>query len=225
MKLLTSLLLASTLPLLAEYRDWTNSEGKTAELELYGKEEKDGEVIGVFRMKSGKTVRIKASQLSDQDATALTEFNPDQADASGGPDSVFDDILEGNLVQLDGSKLKRLDDFQKPGKYYLFYYTASWCPPCRAFTPSLVTWYKDNKNDNFELVLVTSDQDKGAMETYAKKNKMPWPQVKHSKVGSAKKKLNHGVSGIPSLIVCDLEGKVLGNYRSNLPGLSDLVKD
>ena len=32
---------------------------------------------------------------------------------------------------------------------------------------------------NFEIVLISSDRDENAMEEYAKKNKMPWPQSEH----------------------------------------------
>ncbi len=62
------------------------------------------------------------------------------------------------------------------------------------------------------------------MAAYASDKKMPWPQLKFNKVKDLKKQFNHGVSGIPSLIVCDLDGKVLGNYRGNLDQLSQMVK-
>ena len=94
LKLLAVSFLLTAIPATAEYRIWTNSEGVEAELDLYAKEEKDGEVVGVFRMKSGQTARIKASQLSDQDAQALKNFVP-----GGGP-SVFDNALAGNLLQF-----------------------------------------------------------------------------------------------------------------------------
>lgn len=55
-------------------------------------------------------------------------------------ESVFDDILIGNLERLRGSRLKRCEDATHPEKYYVFYYTASWCPPCQRFTPELVKW-------------------------------------------------------------------------------------
>jgi len=40
---------------------------------------------------------------------------------------------------------------------------------------------------------------------------------------SFKKEFNHGVDGIPSVIVCDLAGKILGDY-SDLTALEKLVK-
>lgn len=223
-KLLLTVVLAASLGL-ANAETWTSADGRTASMTLIEVTEKDGEKVGKFRLVGGKTVEVKASDLSDDDAKRLAEWVDPNAPEPAGPESVFDETLEGNLVRLDGKSFKKCEDATKPAKFYVFYYTASWCPPCQAFTPSLVEWYNDNKNDNFELVLITSDRDEDAMEGYAKDKKMPWPQLKHSKASKFKGKFNHGVTGIPSLIVCDLEGENLGNFRSKLPELTNLVKE
>lgn len=138
--------------------------------------------------------------------------------------SVFDDELLGDLVRLKGKRLKRCKDATRPEKYYLFYYTASWCGPCQRYTPQLVEWYNKNKNDNFELVLITSDRSEDAMEGYAASKKMPWPQLDIKKTQDFKERFDHGVRGIPSLIVCELDGKNLGNFRSRLDALSEMVR-
>ena len=85
-------------------------------------------------------------------------------------------------------------------------------------------FYEKNKNENFELVLITSDDSEDAMEGYAKDKKMPWPQLKQSKVASFKEKFAHGVAGIPSVIVCDLEGKIVSANGRNLAELEKIVK-
>lgn len=207
----------------AEFRVWKNADGKSAELKLLEVVEQDGQKVGKFKLRNGRQVELKMSELSGPDATALADWKPPVDEFV--PSSVFDQSLDGNLVKLDGKKLKPFKDFKKPSKYYLFYYTASWCPPCRAFTPTLVDWYHKNKNDSFELVLITSDRDEGAMEGYAKDKKMPWPQLELKKVRNFRGDHLHGVRGIPSLIVCELDGKMLGNYRSRLPELTSMVKD
>ena len=100
-------------------------------------------------MRNGQKVVIKSSVLSEADAKLLAEWKP-EAPATAAAASVFDEILDGNLVKLDGKSLKSFKDLKKPSKYYVFYYTASWCGPCQQFTPSLVDFYEKNKNDNFE---------------------------------------------------------------------------
>ena len=206
----------------AGFEKWTNKDGKTADLELVKVVEKDGEKAGEFKMRNGKTITLKASDLSEEGAKKLEAWAPPAVKAEGKP-SVFDDVLDGNLVKLDGKSLKKHQPEARPEKYYIFYYTASWCGPCQKYTPSLVEFYNKNKNANFEIVLITSDDDEGAMEDYAKEKNMPWPQLKIGKVGKFEKEFNHGVTGIPSVITCKLDGEIVSKTES-IPELEKLVK-
>ncbi len=198
----------------AEYSTWTNSDGNTAELALVSVSEEGGEKAGQFRMKNGRTITIKASGLSAEDAKRLNEWTPSETAAPAateGPASVFDKYLEGNLETLQGTSLRRLADFSKPTKYYLFYYTASWCGPCQRFTPSLVDFYKEHKqgSDEFEIILITSDSSERDMKDYAVDKAMTWPHLKLSRVDRFKKEFRHPGRGIPNLVLTDLEGKIL----------------
>jgi len=213
--ILTAALLTGTLH--AEFRTWTRSDGKTADLELVGTSGEGAALKGTFKMKNGKSVDLAASDLSEADAELVKNWKPSEpaagdsgATASGGA-SVFDDMLDGNLVKLEGKSLKRYDLEKKPTKYYLFYYTASWCGPCQKFTPSLVKFYDENKpsSDEFEIVLITSDSDEKAMEGYAKDKGMNWPHLKLAKAEKFKKEFKHPGGGIPNLVLTDLEGNLI----------------
>jgi thiol-disulfide isomerase/thioredoxin len=202
----------------AEFRSWTRTDGKTAELDLTSVSEVGGEKSGEFKMRNGKTVTLKASGLAEADSKLLNDWKPAAAATPTEPSattSVFDEALEGNLVKLTGKSLKACKDATKPAKYYLFYYTASWCGPCHKFTPSLVEFYNKQKDANFELILLTSDSDEQAMEDYAAEMKMPWPQIKLSKVDRFKKQFKYPGTGIPNLVLTDLEGKLIkGSYEN-----------
>ena len=212
------------LPLRADFENWTNAEGKVAQLDLIEVKGEGDDKEGVFKMRNGRQVTIKKKDLSEADATRLDEWKaPEPEQVAAATPSVFDEVLDGNLEILDGKRLKKHELSAKPKKYYVFYYTASWCPPCQAFTPELVRFYNKNKNDNFELVLITSDRDEDAMEEYASDKKMPWPQLKLSKAPAFKGKFKHGVTGIPSVITCDLEGNIVSKTE-NLKELEKLVK-
>lgn len=213
--ILTAALMTGTLR--AEFRTWTRNDGKTADLELVGTSGEGASLKGNFKMKNGKSVSLAASDFSDADSKFVENWKPSEpvggasdATASGGA-SVFDEMLDGNLLKLDGKSLKRYDLEKKPTKYYLFYYTASWCGPCQAFTPHLVKFYELLKptSEEFEIVLITSDRDKDAMETYAKDKGMNWPHLKLSKVDRFEKKFKHPGSGIPNLVLTDLEGNLI----------------
>lgn len=52
------------------------------------------------------------------------------------------DLLQGkNLVKADGSKVDA-DTVLGTKKVICFYFSAHWCPPCRAFTPVLKDFYE-----------------------------------------------------------------------------------
>ena len=80
----------------------------------------------------------------------MEEWKPAEGDASAtaAKPSVFDDVLDGNLVKLEGKSLKKFEQTKRPEKYYVFYYTASWCGPCQQFTPSLVEFVCDLEGKN-----------------------------------------------------------------------------
>jgi nucleoredoxin len=212
--LLSGCLLAATAS--AEFRVWTRGDGKIAELELLKVSDSAGGKRGEFRMRDGRTVVIAASVLSADDAKLLDEWQPAAAPAVepaavAAPASAYDKLLDGNLVRLDGRSLKSCRGFRKPTKYYLFYHTASWCGPCRKFTPSLVDFYNKHKpaNTEFEVILITSDNDEKSMEEYAVEKQMPWPQLKLSRVEKFRKEFPHPGRGIPNLVLTDPDGKLL----------------
>lgn len=194
----------------AEFRTWTRSDGKTAELDLIKVSETAGEKTGEFKMRSGTSVNLVSSSLIAADAKLLADWKPAVTPEAAVP-SVFDKFLDNDLVRLSGKSLKACKDATKPTKYYLFYYTASWCGPCHKFTPSLVEFYNKYKpaNDKFELVLITCDDSDKDMEGYAKEMQMPWPQLKLSKTERFKKEFNHPGSGIPNLVLTDTSGEIL----------------
>jgi thiol-disulfide isomerase/thioredoxin len=172
-----------------------------------------------FKLEDGNLATVDPSTLSEEDAIRVLAWKP-TPDTEG----FFDYMFDGNLVVLDGESFTTHNHDPKPVKYYAFYYTASWCGPCIRFTPTLVDFYKKNKNANFEIILVSADRNEQAMLGYAQKAKMPWPQINFEKTRGIRGMLDHGVRGIPALIVCDAKGNNLGNFRSNLEGLAELIK-
>ncbi|MEK6794263.1 MAG: thioredoxin-like domain-containing protein [Spirochaetota bacterium] len=115
-------------------------------------------------------------------------------------------------------------------RYLLVYFSASWCAPCRKFTPLLVKFYKAKKtNHNFEVVLVSSDANEGAMLDYMKTDAMPWLAVRFSEDGARNTlKQKYGGTGIPCLVLLNENDEVVsdsyvnGKYVGPLKVLNDL---
>lgn len=94
------------------------------------------------------------------------------------------------------------------GKQVGIYFSAHWCPPCRAFTPVLAQWYKKQKTDAFELVFVSADSDEDSFKQYA--STMPFPCLSFEN-GGLKDRLEErfGVKGIPTLVTVDVDGTLI----------------
>jgi len=199
----------------AGFEKWTSKDGREAELELTAVNGEGDGLEGTFRMRNGRTVTLKAADLIDEDAKRLADFSPPEAASEAGP-SVFDKFIDGNLIKLEGKSVKRHTPDHKPEKFYIFYYSASWCGPCHKYTPTLVDFYNKQKpgNKSFEVILITSDSSDGDMNDYIKEKAMPWPSLKLRDAQKFKKEFKHGVTGIPSVVVCKLDGTVVAKTTS-----------
>ena len=95
------------------------------------------------------------------------------------------------------------------GKVVALYFSAHWCPPCRAFTPALVAAYAAAGNGtSFEIVFVSSDRDPRSYVEYY--GTMPWLAVPYAAVETkAKLSAAYAVRGIPALLLFDPAGKLI----------------
>lgn len=87
------------------------------------------------------------------------------------------------------------------GKVVGIYFSANWYAPCRKFNDLLIDVYEQLKSQgsNFEIVLVSSDEDIDAFNTY--RASMPWLSVPFSDL-ETKKALNQtfNVEAMPCLV-------------------------
>lgn len=128
--------------------------------------------------------------------------------------SPMSDALTGKLVSLQGKTVKKFEDAPLGNvKYLAIYFSASWCPPCKGFTPDLVKWYQETKpkNPQFELVFVSRDRSEDDMEDYIKTDSMPWPSLAYRKIEDATEITKLAGKGIPCLVLIDQDGKVLSH--------------
>ena len=121
------------------------------------------------------------------------------------------------LVKLENEDLVRYKlDPEKAIDHFLFYYSASWSPSCRKFTPELIEFYKKAKkqNSNFEIVFISGDDSEKEMLAYVKKAKMPWPAIKYEEIDKLDFLKKAGGRGVPCISVLDSRGLILAHsYR------------
>lgn len=97
--------------------------------------------------------------------------------------------------------------------YLVFYFSASWCGPCKGFTPRLRDWYTAHHasapaGKTFEIVLVSGDRSQAAFEAYFAE--MPWAALTFDcKDAAADFNKLFDVEGIPTLAVLDAKTKAV----------------
>lgn len=160
--------------------------------------------------------RVQAAQkaVADQAPARAVTKSQTAGPARAGGSSLMQRRLAGKLVRLEDGKLQNYDAGQLGGvKYYALYFSASWCGPCRNFTPKLVREYQrlKQKHPEFEVVFVSGDHSSGDMRDYMKEDRMPFPALKFDQVQREPEIQRYCGPGIPCLVLVDAGGRVLSD--------------
>ncbi|VGO15141.1 Sporulation thiol-disulfide oxidoreductase A [Pontiella desulfatans] len=118
--------------------------------------------------------------------------------------------LEGAVIDHNGNAVNA--SYALNTNHLLLYFSAHWCPPCRAFTPELVKFYNQNNGGQlFQVLLISNDHTDQEMQAYVRGAKMPWPAVVYH--SEARKILNNHYSGqgIPRLVLLDSAGEIVAD--------------
>ena len=121
------------------------------------------------------------------------------------------------MVAIDKGGLRRVEPARLADvKFFAIYFSASWCGPCRAFTPELIDAYAKIRAlyPEFEVVLVNGDRSATEMTAYMRDDHMPWPALAWDAIGATREITRYAGAGIPCLVLVDAQGKVLSDsYR------------
>lgn len=130
------------------------------------------------------------------------------------PPPKLERLPEFSVVTLDGKKLAASD---LRGKVVLLDFWATWCVPCVKATPHIKSLAASLAKENFQILGISVDDDRKALEGYLAKEKIAWPQYwDQSKLLTFR---TFQISTFPTYVVVDPEGKVV--YQSR--GWSDKV--
>ncbi|XP_058080099.1 probable nucleoredoxin 1 [Magnolia sinica] len=102
------------------------------------------------------------------------------------------------------------------GKHILLYFSAQWCPPCRAFLPKLIKAYHEikAKDDAFEVIFVSNDSDEASFDDFF--SEMPWLALPFGDGKGPSLMGTFQVSVIPTLIAIGPTGKMITKEARDL---------
>jgi len=140
-------------------------------------------------------------ELITSDGRGEVSSDPTGSKLPWKPPTFWEALGTDFLSGMDGDTVD-VDDIRGEGKVIGLYFSAHWCPPCRGFTPSLVSAYNDHlKVKNLSLIFVSSDKDAKSFAEYY--GTMPWLAIPN---GDKRKELlskRFDVEGIPSFVLVD----------------------
>ena len=117
-------------------------------------------------------------------------------DLLGKPLGIKFAAVDGRQVDLE--KLR--------GKVILIDFWATWCGPCVREVPHVKSVYDKLHPKGFEIVGISFDQKKNALQSFVLKEKMGWPQYFDGKGWDNKFGARFGIESIPTMWLVDKKG-------------------
>lgn len=120
------------------------------------------------------------------------------------------DVVLFTLKNLEDQDVS-LGALLSQNKAVLINFWATWCPPCREEIPDLVKFQEKYGKSGFTVLGVDVGESKTKVSKFAEKFGMNYPIVLDSQMAVAER---YKIVGIPTSILVNSEGKVLGVYHA-----------
>lgn len=123
--------------------------------------------------------------------------------------------LLGNSIEIAGPTVSggdyNIDDMK--GKVVLVDFWATWCGPCIAELPNVKNLYEAYHDKGFEVIGISLDQDEQSLTEFIKEKDLAWqtiffPEAENQGWDNPIAR-HYGISGIPTAILVNQDGKVV----------------
>ena len=122
--------------------------------------------------------------------------------------------LDLKFTAVDG---REVELSKLAGKVVLIDFWATWCGPCVAELPNVLKAYETYHDKGFEIIGISLDQDKAALESFVKERGMEWPQYFDGKGWQNEISTKYGIQSIPAMWLVNKKGMVVNtNARAGL---------
>ncbi|CAN6676137.1 unnamed protein product [Malus baccata var. baccata] len=171
----------------------------------------------------GKTLSENVADAIDEHGSLAYPFTPEKfaelveiEKAKEKAQTLESILISGDRNFVIGKEGTQIPVTDLLGKNILLYFSAHWCPPCRAFLPKLVEAYHEikGKDDAFEVIFISSDRDQDSFDEFFAT--MPWLALPFGDSRKAFLSRKFKVQGIPMLIAIGPTGQTVTKEARNL---------
>ncbi|KAK6133621.1 hypothetical protein DH2020_032651 [Rehmannia glutinosa] len=171
----------------------------------------------------GKTLQSNVAEAIEEHGVKAYPFTPEKfAELEALEKAKLEaQTLESILVSNDCDFVIGKDGIKIPvsdlvGKNILLYFSAHWCPPCRAFMPKLIQAYQEinKKHNSLEVIFISSDRDQTSFDDFF--SKMPWLALPFGDKRKESLSRLFKVRGIPTAVAIDPNGKTVSTEAREL---------
>jgi len=157
--------------------------------------------------------RIFNQQLNPTFAPNAFKFDPTGLKLASDEEVVYSDkrlVVGAQPFAFSAKALngRTISPASYKGKVLLMDFWATWCGPCVASLPELQAAYKKYHAQGLEVVGISLDEDKSALTSFVKTNKMPWPQVFDGQGWKSAVPGVYSVRAIPFMLIVGRDGKI-----------------
>jgi len=121
--------------------------------------------------------------------------------------------LELRVTAVDGSEI---DLSKLRGKVVLLDFWATRCPPCVEEMPKVLGSYRKFRGKGFEIIGISTDENKEILTTFVKARGIQWPQYLDEKRAISDR---WQIPGLPTMWLVDKKGFLVNmDAQNNLEG-------